>query len=320
MNREEITEVGRAAIGIELAELSRLQARLDAAFAQAVEAIHTSTGRLVVVGIGKSAHVGQKIVATLNSTGTPAQFLHAAEAFHGDLGLIQADDIVLCISQSGNTAEIVSVLPFLKEYGKLLIALTGNPAGKLAQAADIVLDSNVQREACPNALAPTSSTTVQMVLGDALAVALMRLRNFNKNDFARFHPGGSLGKNLTATLADFLSHHKPAVQEQSSVKEVIMSISGSRHGVTAVLDDGGRILGVITDGDLRRTLDKTLQLEDLTAADLMSRNPKILETNALAKEAMRVMKEYNIGQILVAENGRYAGIVDLHRLLDAGIN
>lgn len=312
--------MGREAIGIELAELGRLQARLDVGFAHAAQAIHKSTRRLVVVGIGKSAHVGQKIVATLNSTGTPAQFLHAAEAFHGDLGLIQNDDIVLCISQSGNTAEIVSVLPFLKEYGKLLIALTGNPSGKLAQAADIVLDSSVQREACPNALAPTSSTTVQMVLGDALAVALMRLQNFDRNDFARFHPGGSLGKNLTATLRDFLSQHKPAVQEQSSVKEVIMSISGSRHGVTAVLDSAGRILGVITDGDLRRTLDKTLQLEALTASDLMSRNPKILETSALAKEAMRIMKEYNIGQILVAENGLYAGIVDLHRLLDAGIN
>ena len=273
---------------------------------------------MVVVGIGKSAHIGNKIVATLNSTGTPSQFLHAAEAIHGDLGILQKNDIVLCISNSGNSPEIVNLLPFLKSYSSALIGMTGNLNSKLAELSDIVLDSSVSREACPNQLAPTSSTTNQIALGDALAICLMELNNFKGEDFARFHPGGALGKNLTAKVEQFLSKNKPEVSENSPIKEVIISISSSKHGITAVTENE-KIIGVITDGDLRRMLSEKDNISNIFAKDIMSKNPKTIEKEALAKEALVLLKENNIGQLIVTNQGKYFGIIDLHKLLDEGI-
>ena len=314
-----IKELAKNAISVEISELISLKERIDERFEKAVDTIYQSTGKLIIVGVGKSAHVANKIVATLNSTGTPSQFLHAAEAIHGDLGVIQKNDVVLCISNSGNSPEIVYLLPFLKDYSSALIGMTGNLKSKLAEASDIVLDSSVKVEACPNKLAPTSSTTVQMAIGDALAICLMELRNFKEQDFAKFHPGGSIGKNLTAKVEQFISSQKPLVEENSTIKDVIFSISGSKHGITVVMD-GHKISGVITDGDLRRMLLKTDNIGGILAKDIMSKNPKTVEKDALAKEALTILKQNNIGQLIVTENGNYFGIIDLHRLLDEGIN
>ena len=314
-----IKELAKNAISVEISELISLKERIDERFEKAVDIIYQSTGKLIIVGIGKSAHVANKIVATLNSTGTPSQFLHAAEAIHGDLGVIQKNDIVLCISNSGNSPEIVYLLPFLKDYSSALIGMTGNLKSKLAEASDIVLDSSVKVEACPNKLAPTSSTTVQMAIGDALAICLMELRNFKEQDFAKFHPGGSIGKNLTAKVEQFISSQKPLVEENSTIKDVIFSISSSKHGITVVMD-GHKISGVITDGDLRRMLLKTDNIGGILAKDIMSKSPKTVEKDALAKEALTVLKQNNIGQLIVTENGNYFGIIDLHKLLDEGIN
>lgn len=319
MKTAEIISLAKNAISVEVSELEALKNRIDERFERAVQIIHQSTGKLIVVGIGKSAHVGNKIVATLNSTGTPSQFLHAAEAIHGDLGVIQKNDVVLCISNSGNSPEIAYLIPFLKEYSSALIGMTGNLKSKLAEASDVILDSSVKVEACPNKLAPTSSTTVQMAIGDALAVCLMELMNFKEQDFAKFHPGGNLGKNLTAKVEQFLSSQKPNVDINASIKDVIVSISGSKHGIT-VVTDGEKIIGVITDGDLRRMLLKTDNIGGILAKDIMSSNPKTIEKDTLAKAAMTILKENNIGQLIVTENGNYFGIIDLHRLLDEGIN
>lgn len=319
MENLQLLELGKNAIDIEIKELKRLQARLDKSFLQALKIINECQGKLIIVGIGKSAHIATKIVATLNSTGTPSQFLHASEAFHGDLGLIQKHDVVLCISNSGNSSEIVSVLPYLKKYSASLIGMTGNPNSKLAEIAEVILDSYVETEACPNRLAPTSSTTVQMVLGDALAVCLMEMKNFKEQDFAKFHPGGNLGKNLTATVEQFLSQNMPSVPSDAKIRDIIISISSSKHGITVVLDKG-IILGVITDGDLRRMLLENESLQLLIAEDIMSKNPKTIEKNALAKDAMQILKDYNIGQLIVTAEGKYAGIIDIHKLLDEGIN
>ena len=319
MKTAEIISLAKNAISVEVSELEALKDRIDERFERAVQIIHQSTGKLIVVGIGKSAHVGNKIVATLNSTGTPSQFLHAAEAIHGDLGVIQKNDVVLCISNSGNSPEIAYLVPFLKDYSSALIGMTGNLKSKLAEASDVILDSSVKVEACPNKLAPTSSTTVQMAIGDALAICLMELRNFKDQDFAKFHPGGSIGKNLTAKVEQFLSSQKPMVEENSTIKDVIFSISSSKHGITVVLENGV-ISGVITDGDLRRMLLKTDNIGGILAKDIMSKNPKTIEKEALAKEALFILKQNNIGQLIVTENGNYFGIIDLHRLLDEGIN
>ena len=319
MKNSEIIQLAKKAIEIEIAEMESLKNRIDESFQQAVEIINKASGKLIVVGIGKSAHVGNKIVATLNSTGTPSQFLHAAEAIHGDLGVIQKQDVVLCISNSGNSPEIVYLLPFLKDYSSALIGMTGNMKSKLAEASDVVLDSSVKVEACPNKLAPTSSTTIQMAIGDALAVCLMELMNFKEKDFAKFHPGGSLGKNLTAKVEQFISSQKPEVKENTDIKEVIMSVSASKHGVT-VITDNDTILGIITDGDIRRMLLKTDNIGGIIAKDIMSKNPKTVEKDALAKEAMTILKQNNIGQLIVTDQGKYFGIIDLHKLLDEGIN
>ncbi|WP_326983831.1 KpsF/GutQ family sugar-phosphate isomerase [Chryseobacterium sp. MYb264] len=319
MEKNNIISIAKNTLEIEIAELEKLKNRLDDDFVKAVEAIHSAKGKLIVVGIGKSAHVGNKIVATLNSTGTPSQFLHASEAIHGDLGVIQKQDVVLCISLSGNSPEIVNLLPYLKDYSSSLIGMTGNKSSRLAEYSDIILDTHVDKEACPNKLAPTSSTTLQMALGDALAISLMELNDFKANDFAKFHPGGSLGKNLISKVDDFLSSQKPQVTENDTVKDVIISISSSRHGITVVTENNN-IIGVITDGDLRRMLLKGDDIAQVLAKDIMSANPKTIERTALAKEAMKILKDNNIGQLIVTEEGKYYGIIDLHKLLDEGIN
>lgn len=318
MEKSALISLAKQSLEIEIAELNHLKNRIGEDFAKAVEIINNAVGKLIVVGIGKSAHVGNKIVATLNSTGTPAQFLHAAEAIHGDLGVIQKQDVVLCISNSGNSPEIVNLVPFLKDYSSALIGMTGNLNSKLAEFSDVVLNTFVEKEACPNKLAPTSSTTVQMALGDAMAVCLMEMNGFKDRDFAKFHPGGSLGKNLTAKVEQFLSSQKPQVSENSPVKDVIISVSSSTHGVTVVTEND-KILGVITDGDLRRMLMNTENISGILAKDIMSRKPKSIEKNELAKDAMKILKEKNIGQLIVTDQGKYFGIIDLHRLLDEGI-
>lgn len=319
MHHSEILQLAKDSLSIEITELENLKNRLDENFLKAVEIINSTEGKLIVVGIGKSAHVGNKIVATLNSTGTPAQFLHASEAIHGDLGVIQKKDVVLCISNSGNSSEVVTLAPYLKDYSSALIAMTGNPASKLASYADVVLNTHVEKEACPIKLAPTSSTTVQMALGDALAVCLMELNGFKENDFAKFHPGGSLGKNLTAKVEQFISPQKPMVAEDAGIRDIIISISASTHGIT-IVSDGDAIKGVITDGDLRRMLMSEKDLTKIKSIDIMSNHPKSIDKNALAKEAMKVFKDNNIGQLIVTDNGKYHGIIDIHRLLDEGIN
>ncbi|RMZ58374.1 KpsF/GutQ family sugar-phosphate isomerase [Chryseobacterium nematophagum] len=319
MEKTDIISIAKSTLEIEISELEKLKNRLDDRFVRAVETIHATEGKLIVVGIGKSAHVGNKIVATLNSTGTPSQFLHASEAIHGDLGVVQKQDVVLCISNSGNSPEIINLVPYLKDYSSALIGMTGNATSKLAEYSDIVLDTHVDIEACPNKLAPTSSTTIQMVLGDALAIALMELNDFKANDFAKFHPGGSLGKNLISKVDDFLSSQKPQVREDASIRDVIISISASRHGITVVTNDD-HIIGVITDGDLRRMLMNEEDMSKVIAKEIMSTHPKTIERYALAKEAMKILKNNNIGQLIVTENGKYVGIIDLHKLLDEGIN
>ncbi|MDP9959964.1 KpsF/GutQ family sugar-phosphate isomerase [Chryseobacterium lathyri] len=319
MERTDIISIAKSTLEIEISELEKLKNRINEDFARAVEIIHSAKGKLIVVGIGKSAHVGNKIVATLNSTGTPSQFLHASEAIHGDLGVIQKQDVVLCISNSGNSPEIANLVPYLRDYSSALIGMTGNRSSKLAEFSEIVLDTHVDVEACPNKLAPTSSTTIQMALGDAMAVALMELNDFRENDFAKFHPGGSLGKNLVSKVDQFLSPQKPQVEENAPVRDVIISISASSHGITVVTRDE-KIIGVITDGDLRRMLMKGDDISKIQAKDIMSANPKTIERDTLAKEAMKILKENNIGQLIVTENGKYFGIIDLHTLLDEGIN
>lgn len=319
MYTNDIISNAKKTLEIEISELEKLRDRIDEDFEKAVKLIHAATGKLIVVGIGKSAHVANKMVATLNSTGTPSQFLHASEAIHGDLGVIQKQDVVLCISNSGNSPEIVSLVPYLKDYSSSLIGMTGNKNSKLAEFSDMILDTHVDIEACPIKLAPTSSTTVQMALGDALAVSLMELKNFKANDFAKFHPGGSLGKNLISKVDDFVSSQKPQVSENDSLKDVIISISSSRHGIT-VITDQDKIIGVITDGDLRRMLMNEINISAVSAKDIMSLNPKTVERNSLAKDAMKILKDNNIGQLVVTEKGKYFGIIDLHKLLDEGIN
>ena len=319
MNPKEILFNAHQALDIEIGELTSLRNRLNDSFVKSVLAINESKGKLIVVGIGKSAHVANQIVATLNSTGTPSQFLHAAEAIHGDLGVIQKQDIVLCISYSGNSAEIVNLLPFLKEYSTALIGMTGNPDSKLGKMSDIILNTHVEKEACPNKLAPTSSTTVQMALGDALAVCLMELKGFKDVDCAKFQPGGSLGKNLTAKVEQFVSNNKPEVELETSIRDVIISVSGSKHGITVVVENE-KIIGVITDGDIRRMLLNQDDISKVKASDIISKNPKTIDKNKLAKEAMQILKEYNIGQLVVTNDDQYFGIIDIHKLLDEGIN
>ena len=293
---------------------------IDADFEACVREILQSKGRVVVTGVGKSAIIANKLVATLNSTGTPALFLHAADAIHGDLGMVQPEDIVICISKSGNTPEIKVLTPLLKRRGSKLVALVSNKDSHLAMQADFVLNATIESEACPNNLAPTTSTTAHMAMGDALAVCLLELRNFTSEDFARFHPGGSLGKQLYLKVDDIYPGNPfPTVSPQSAIKEVIFEISSKRLGAAAVCNSEGKLLGVITDGDLRRMLEKHSDLSGLKAADIMTSNPKTIEKGEFAVQALEFMQHHNITQLVVTEQERAVGFVHLHDLLKEGI-
>ena len=292
---------------------------LDDSFAEAVELILKSNGRIIITGIGKSAIIANKIVATLNSTGTPSIFMHAADAIHGDLGLVQKKDIIICISKSGNTPEIKVLVPLLKRAGNPLIAITGNKNSFLGEESDFVFNSYVDKEVCPNNLAPTTSTTAQLVIGDALAVCLLQMKDFSSDDFAKYHPGGALGKKLFLTVRDLaMKNEKPNVGLKSNIKDVIIEISEKRLGVSAVIEQN-KIKGIITDGDLRRMLAKTENFTNLSAIDMMTKNPKSIDINAMAVDAMQLMEKHQITQLLVTDNEMYAGVIHLHDLMKEGI-
>ena len=319
MNREEIINTARQTIAKEAETVAQLAGYIDDEFVTAVTYIINSKGRVVITGIGKSAIIANKIVATMNSTGTPAIFMHAADAIHGDLGIIQADDVVICISESGNTPEIKVLVPLLKRGNNKLIAITSNKNSVLAQAADSVLYAYVEKEACPNNLAPTTSTTAQLVLGDALAVCLLEMKHFGSEDFAKYHPGGALGKRLYLKVSDIVGNNqKPEVSVQTEVKQVIVEISAKMLGATAVIDNGN-IVGIVTDGDIRRMLSKTDDIRGLTAKDIMSLNPKTIDRDCLAIDALSLMEKNKITQLLVTHNGRYEGVIHLHNLIQEGL-
>lgn len=317
---DKIIELAKLTIVIEADAVRSLQNYINTDFAACVQLIYESKGRVIVTGIGKSAIIAQKIVATFNSTGTPAVFMHAADAIHGDLGTIQQDDVVICISKSGNTPEIKVLVPLLKTGGNKLIALAGNTTSYLASQADYVLNTFVEKEACPNNLAPTSSTTAQLAMGDALAVCLLDYRGFSSKDFAKYHPGGSLGKKLYLKVGDIaVQNQKPQVKPDDSIKSVILEISSKRLGAAAVIDADNELAGVITDGDLRRMLEKTDSITALKASDIMNKNPKKIEAGELAINAMQLLEKNNITQLIVTDKGRYLGFVHLHDLIKEGI-
>jgi arabinose-5-phosphate isomerase len=294
---------------------------IDNDFESCVQEIYSAKGRVVVTGVGKSAIIANKIVATLNSTGTPALFMHAADAIHGDLGMIQKDDIVICISKSGNTPEIKVLVPLLKRRGSKLVALVSQTNSYLAQQADYVLNATIAEEACPHNLAPTTSTTVHMAMGDALAVCLLHLRNFSSQDFAEFHPGGSLGKQLYLKVSDIYTNNQlPTVGPETSLKDVILEISSKRLGCTAVVNGNKNLLGIITDGDLRRMLQKDIyHLDEFKASDIMTKDPKKIEKDEFAVKALHLMQENNITQLVVMNDQKIAGFIHLHDLLKEGI-
>lgn len=315
-----IIEIGKNAVRMEAASVAALEGLLDEQFEKAAGLLFSCKGRIVISGIGKSAIVAQKIVATMNSTGTPAIFMHAADAIHGDLGMIQEHDVVVLISKSGESPEIKILLSFIRNFGNPLIGMVGNMQSILAKQSDIVLNTTVSQEACVNNLAPTSSTTVQMVMGDALAVVLMEMRGFDSEDFARFHPGGTLGKKLYLRVQDLYIHNEhPRVGVGTSLRAVIMEITSKRLGATAVTDDEGLLLGIVTDGDLRRMLEKNVMPEGITARDIMSLNPKTIEAEALAVEALDLMRNHDITQLVVTSGKKYIGFIHLHDLIREGI-
>lgn len=314
-----ILNTAKKTINLESEAIANLSNLLTDDFAETVSLIYNSKGRVIITGIGKSAIIANKIVATLNSTGTPSVFMHAADAIHGDLGLILEDDIVICISKSGNTPEIKVLVPLIKNAKNKMIAITGNVDSFLGQQADYILNAFVKQEACPNNLAPTTSTTAQLVIGDAIAVCLLELRGFSSKDFAKYHPGGALGKRLYLRVSDLSSvNEKPRVALDTNVKQVIVEITEKMLGVTAVVENN-KIVGIITDGDLRRMLTKSDSFTHLTAKDIMSSNPKRIDEDAMAVDAMEVMETYGISQLLVEKNGEYAGVVHVHDLIKEGI-
>ena len=314
-----IIALAKEVLQVESKSISDLQKYLNEGFSSTVHVILKSKGRVVITGIGKSAIIAQKIVATLNSTGTPSIFMHAADAVHGDLGIIQKDDVVICISNSGNTPEIKLLAPLLKKSGHKLIAMTGNMKSDLAIQADFCLNTTVEKEACPNNLAPTSSTTAQLAMGDALAVCLLKLRNFSERDFAKYHPGGALGKKMYLKVSDlFIKNEKPVVAPDDDVAKVIIEISSKRLGATAVINKG-KLAGIITDGDVRRLLQKTLSLQNIKARDFMTINPKTVSKDTMAVDAFELMKAKNITQLVVADKSKFLGFVHLHDLLREGI-
>ena len=315
-----ILQTAKETILLESEAIANLAKLLDENFEKAVNFILNSNGRVIVTGIGKSANIATKIVATFNSTGTPAIFMHAADAIHGDLGNVQKNDIVICLSKSGNTPEIKVLVPLIRNYGNKIIAITGNVDSFLGKNADFPLNTFVEKEACPNNLAPTTSTTAQLVMGDALAVCLQDLRGFTKKDFAKYHPGGALGKRLYLRVSDLITNNQiPKVNASDSIAKVIVEISERRLGVTAVLENE-RIVGIITDGDLRRMLSKTTDINHFTAKDIMGKNPKTIQENAMAIAALEKLESNNITQILVVDaQEKYIGVVHLHDLIKEGI-
>ncbi len=317
---EEIQKIAISTINDEAESVINLKNYIDIEFAKCVEIIHQCKGRVIVSGIGKSANIGSKIVSTFNSTGTPAIFMHAADAIHGDLGIIQTDDIIICISKSGNTPEIKVLVPLIKSMGNKLIAMHGNTNSYLASQADYRINCSVQKEACPNNLAPTSSTTAQLVMGDALAVALLECRGFTTSDFAKYHPGGALGKQLYLKVADLsVNNEVPKVGPDTDVKKTILEISSKRLGAAAVVENN-MIIGIVTDGDLRRMLQNDIPIEQLKAKDIMSLHPKTIQKSELAVTALNVMQQNNITQLLVVdENDHYTGVIHLHDLIREGI-
>jgi arabinose-5-phosphate isomerase len=314
-----IKQIALRTINLEAQSISGLTSFINDDFEKAIAAIAACNGRVVISGIGKSAVIAQKIVATLNSTGTPSIFMHAADAIHGDLGIVQQDDIVIIISKSGESPEIKVLVPLIKNFNNILIGMVGNVDSFLAKQSTIILNTTVEQEACPNNLAPTTSTTAQLVMGDALAVCLMEMKGFRSEDFAKFHPGGMLGKKLYLRVSDLsAANEKPKVSPSQSLKEVIVEMTQKRLGVTAVVDEQNQLLGIITDGDLRRMLNKTTAIDTITAADIMTKNPKVISADELAVEALNILRKYEITQLAVTDNGLYIGVIHLHDLLKEG--
>ncbi|WP_283639778.1 KpsF/GutQ family sugar-phosphate isomerase [Mesonia mobilis] len=319
MLQNNIIKVAKETISNEARAIEELINLLDQDFTAAVEHIYNAKGRVIITGIGKSAIIATKIVATLNSTGTPAIFMHAADAIHGDLGTIQEDDVVICISKSGNTPEIKVLVPLIKNFKNTLIAITGNKDSFLGKQSDYVLNAYVEKEACPNNLAPTTSTTAQLVMGDALAVSLLHLRGFSSKDFAKYHPGGALGKKLYLRVSDITKENqKPQVSPDTNITDVIVEISEKMLGVTAVVEEN-KIVGIITDGDLRRMITTNKEFTHLTAKDIMGKTPKVISNKAMAVDAMELLEENGISQLLAEEKGKYVGVVHLHNLMKEGI-
>jgi len=316
---EEIRSIALTTVLNEAEAIKNLQNYIDDDFAKCVELIFNSAGRVIITGIGKSANIAAKIVATLNSTGTPSVFMHAADAIHGDLGAVRKEDVIICISKSGNTPEIKVLVPLLKIRGNNLIAMVGNTESFLANEADLTINTTVEKEACPNNLAPTSSTTAQLVMGDALAVCLLECHGFSIEDFAKFHPGGSIGKKLYLRVVDLcVNNETPKVDVDDDLKYVIIEISSKRLGATAVLDNN-KLTGIITDGDIRRMLEKNTILENITAANIMSINPKTVDKETLVVDAFAIMQKNNITQLLVVDKGKYFGVIHLHDIIKEGV-
>ena len=317
---DSIKQVALRTIELEAKSITGLTAFIDDDFEKAVKTIADNKGRLVVSGIGKSAAIAQKIVATLNSTGTPSIFMHAADAIHGDLGMVLKDDIVLIISKSGESPEIKALVPLVRNFGNIIIGMVGSLQSYLAKNSTIILNTTVEQEACPNNLAPTTSTTAQLVMGDALAVCLMELKGFQSDDFAKFHPGGLLGKKLYLKVADLAGNNeKPKVLPTQSLKEVIVEMTQKRLGITAVVDADNKLVGIITDGDLRRMLEKNTAIDSIKAGDIMTANPKTIEPDKLAVDALNMLRKNEITQLAVTANGNYEGILHLHDLIREGI-
>jgi len=320
MTEKSILSTAQRTIGLEADAIASLQGYLNSDFCRAVELIYEGRGRLVVSGIGKSAIIAQKIVATLNSTGTPSLYMHAADAIHGDLGMLQQDDIAMVISKSGNSPEIKVLVPLIRNFGNKLIGLVGNMDSYLSKQSDIVINSTVSAEACPNNLAPTSSTTAQLVMGDALAVCLMEMRGFSGDDFAKFHPGGLLGKKLYLRVSDlYVLNEQPSVAPEATLRQSIFSISAGRLGMTAVVNADKELLGIITDGDIRRTLEKHNSLDGILASHMMTTNPKTVEPSALAIEALELLRKFDITQLVVVNQKQYLGVLHLHDLVREGL-
>ncbi len=317
---DHIKKIALETIQIEHLSIGKLTSYINDDFGKSVKLIYESKGRLIITGMGKSAIIAEKITATLNSTGTPAIFMHAADAIHGDLGIIRSNDVVLCLSKSGNTPEIKVLVPFIKKFGNKIIALVSNTESFLAQQADLIIQATVEKEACPNNLAPTSSTTAQLVMGDALAVSLLDYRSFSSDDFAKYHPGGALGKKLYMRVDDLYKQNSaPKVKTNDFIDKVIIEISASRLGATVVIDNSNIIAGIITDGDLRRMLQNKMSLDKTQAYQIMSKNPKIISPEILAINAFDLMKKNNITQLIVADNDEYKGIIHIHDILKEGV-